>query len=157
RPASRRELQARLAARPARQNIIPPRWGAALAAGEQGIRGILTISDGVFLRMRGMRMRRLVTLMIAGLAVIELTASTAQTSGAETSGGSSRSTPGQPAGFKPAGSKAAQPGRPALPGDSKVVTFAGYEISVPADWPVYPLAAHPSRCIRFDRHAVYLG
>jgi hypothetical protein len=28
---------------------------------------------------------------------------------------------------------------------------------VPASWPVYDLAADPSTCVRFDRHAVYLG
>ena len=28
---------------------------------------------------------------------------------------------------------------------------------MPADWPVYDLAADPSICVRFDVHAVYLG
>jgi hypothetical protein len=40
---------------------------------------------------------------------------------------------------------------------SKVVRFHGYAIRVPASWPVYDLAAHPSECVRFNRHAVYLG
>jgi hypothetical protein len=37
------------------------------------------------------------------------------------------------------------------------VTYAGYEISVPADWPVYRLDTDPVRCVRYDIHAVYLG
>lgn len=39
----------------------------------------------------------------------------------------------------------------------KVVRFAGYTIKVPASWPVYRLDRDPSRCVRYDRHAVYLG
>jgi hypothetical protein len=39
----------------------------------------------------------------------------------------------------------------------KVVRFAGYTIRVPASWPVYRLDRDPSRCVRYDRHAVYLG
>jgi Domain of unknown function (DUF1906) len=37
------------------------------------------------------------------------------------------------------------------------VRYGAYELRVPASWPVYDLAAHPKRCVRFDRHAVYLG
>ena len=47
----------------------------------------------------------------------------------------------------------AQAGRPGF----KVVRFAGYTIRVPASWPVYRLDRDPSRCVRYDRHAVYLG
>lgn len=39
----------------------------------------------------------------------------------------------------------------------KVVTYRGAAVDVPADWPVYDLSADPSRCARFDIHAVYLG
>lgn len=39
----------------------------------------------------------------------------------------------------------------------KTVSYAGYRLSVPASWPVYRLASDPSRCVRFDQHAVYLG
>jgi len=39
----------------------------------------------------------------------------------------------------------------------QVVRFAGYTIEVPAAWPVYRLARDPSRCVRYDRNAVYLG
>jgi hypothetical protein len=39
----------------------------------------------------------------------------------------------------------------------RVVQYHGYEIRVPASWPVYTLAADPSRCVLFNRHAVYLG
>ena len=40
---------------------------------------------------------------------------------------------------------------------ARVVSFHGYRLSVPAGWPVYDLAREPSECVRFDRHAVYLG
>jgi hypothetical protein len=38
-----------------------------------------------------------------------------------------------------------------------VVRFHGYRLSVPAAWPVYRLARQPRTCVRFNRHAVYLG
>ncbi len=40
---------------------------------------------------------------------------------------------------------------------TKVVSYHGYRVTVPADWPVYRLAARPRTCVRFNRHAVYLG
>jgi len=40
---------------------------------------------------------------------------------------------------------------------AKVVRFHGYRLSVPAAWPVYQLARRPRTCVRFDRHAIYLG
>jgi hypothetical protein len=40
---------------------------------------------------------------------------------------------------------------------TQIVSFAGYEITVPASWPVYQLASDPARCVRYDVHAVYLG
>ena len=40
---------------------------------------------------------------------------------------------------------------------TKAVAFHGYRVSVPANWPVYRLAAAPGTCVRFNRHAVYLG
>ncbi len=40
---------------------------------------------------------------------------------------------------------------------TKTVEYGGYAIDVPAGWPVYLLAAQPWRCVRYDRHAVYLG
>jgi hypothetical protein len=40
---------------------------------------------------------------------------------------------------------------------AKVVRYHGYHVLVPANWPVYSLAKHPTLCVRFDRHAVYLG
>ncbi len=39
----------------------------------------------------------------------------------------------------------------------KVVSYHGYRVRVPASWPVYDLAQDPAVCVRFDRHAVYLG
>ena len=40
---------------------------------------------------------------------------------------------------------------------TKAVTYHGYRFMVPASWPVYNLSADPSVCVRFNRHAVYLG
>jgi Domain of unknown function (DUF1906) len=40
---------------------------------------------------------------------------------------------------------------------TKEIRYRGYVVDVPASWPVYDLAADPSACVRFDRHAVYLG
>lgn len=52
-----------------------------------------------------------------------------------------------------AGGVGAATANPAL----KVVRFHGYRVTVPATWPVINLSADPSACVRFDRHAVYLG
>ncbi|HLM17190.1 MAG TPA: hypothetical protein VK549_05170 [Acidimicrobiia bacterium] len=43
------------------------------------------------------------------------------------------------------------------PAGNQVVRYRGLTFSVPADWPVYDLASDPTRCVRFDVHAVYLG
>jgi Rv2525c-like, glycoside hydrolase-like domain len=55
----------------------------------------------------------------------------------------------------------AAPPAPAVPAaaatPTKTVHYHGYKLVVPASWPVYNLAANPSVCVRFDRHAVYLG
>jgi glycoside hydrolase-like protein len=40
---------------------------------------------------------------------------------------------------------------------AQVVRFHGYRLSVPSGWPVYQLARRPRTCVRFDRHAIYLG
>src|SRR5690242_17637167 len=40
---------------------------------------------------------------------------------------------------------------------TKDVAYHGYHLRVPADWPVIDLATAPDTCVRFDRHAVYLG
>jgi hypothetical protein len=39
----------------------------------------------------------------------------------------------------------------------KTVEYRGYAIRVPATWPVYSLSQDPSRCVRYDVNAVYLG
>jgi hypothetical protein len=43
------------------------------------------------------------------------------------------------------------------PSGNQAVRYRGLTFSVPADWPVYDLASDPTRCVRFDVHAVYLG
>jgi Domain of unknown function (DUF1906) len=40
---------------------------------------------------------------------------------------------------------------------SKVVRYHGYRLVVPQTWPVYHLQTSPGTCVRFNRHAVYLG
>lgn len=40
---------------------------------------------------------------------------------------------------------------------TRVITYDGAKITVPTSWPVYDLGKHPTQCVRFDRHAVYLG
>jgi hypothetical protein len=39
----------------------------------------------------------------------------------------------------------------------KTVTYLGRTFEVPNAWPVFDLTAHPTTCVRFDVHAVYLG
>ena len=39
----------------------------------------------------------------------------------------------------------------------KQVSYLGYTFTIPGSWPVINDAAHPRGCVRFDRHAVYLG
>jgi hypothetical protein len=39
----------------------------------------------------------------------------------------------------------------------KTVVYHGFEFQVPASWPVYRLDQHPTTCVRYDVHAVYLG
>ncbi len=41
--------------------------------------------------------------------------------------------------------------------ERKTVRYHGHTVSVPAQWPVFDLARHPRTCVRFDRHALYLG
>jgi hypothetical protein len=50
-----------------------------------------------------------------------------------------------------------QSGGVAVGGATRVVRYGGLQLVVPASWPVYQLASHPTTCVRFDRHAVYLG
>jgi hypothetical protein len=43
------------------------------------------------------------------------------------------------------------------PTATKAVRYLGYLVSVPRSWPVYDLRRQPTVCVRFDRHALYLG
>jgi hypothetical protein len=43
------------------------------------------------------------------------------------------------------------------PDTAQKVTFGGVQFGVPVGWPVYTLASDPTRCVRQDVHAVYLG
>ncbi|WP_410792218.1 glycoside hydrolase domain-containing protein [Kribbella sp. C-35] len=46
---------------------------------------------------------------------------------------------------------------PATAEDTKTVSYRGYQVTVPASWPVVDLAANPTACVRLDQPAVYLG
>jgi hypothetical protein len=49
-------------------------------------------------------------------------------------------------------------GEPALAATShRTVRFDGVQLRVPAGWPVFHLSARSHVCVRFNRHAVYLG
>jgi hypothetical protein len=39
----------------------------------------------------------------------------------------------------------------------RVVRYRGFSVRVPRSWPVFELAREPRTCVRFDRHALYLG
>ncbi len=55
-----------------------------------------------------------------------------------------------------AGPVAAATPFPAAAATSTTVSFSGVSVSVPKTWPVVRLAGRPG-CVRFDRHAVYVG
>jgi Domain of unknown function (DUF1906) len=52
---------------------------------------------------------------------------------------------------------ASRPASVTAPGAPKTVTYLGHRFSVPASWPVIRTARAPATCVRFDRHAIYLG
>lgn len=49
------------------------------------------------------------------------------------------------------------PQQPSWNAAPKVVRYRDYQFRVPGSWPVYNLATHPSQCVLFSTHAVYLG
>src|SRR5579875_598926 len=55
----------------------------------------------------------------------------------------------------------ARPGRtPRSPRRSRgvrVIAYRGMILRVPSSWPVFNLSADPATCVRFNRHAVYVG
>ncbi|MFD8610856.1 glycoside hydrolase domain-containing protein [Streptomyces sp. NPDC059631] len=59
----------------------------------------------------------------------------------------------------PAASRTAPPAVPRSvpPTAYRTVAYRGHTFTVPADWQVVDLTADPAACVRFDRHAVYLG
>jgi hypothetical protein len=59
----------------------------------------------------------------------------------------------RPATAAPTTNPATAAGAPA----AHTVHYRGYAVRVPAGWPVFRLTAGSRTCVRFDRHAVYLG
>lgn len=49
--------------------------------------------------------------------------------------------------------------KPARPTGEQLhrVTYHGYSVIVPRSWPIFNLASDPHTCVRFNRHALYLG
>ncbi|MET9411496.1 glycoside hydrolase domain-containing protein [Streptomyces sp. NPDC002935] len=47
--------------------------------------------------------------------------------------------------------------RPSDSEDLTQVAYRGHVFTVPASWRIVDLKKHPDTCVRFDRHAVYLG
>jgi hypothetical protein len=45
----------------------------------------------------------------------------------------------------------------AVPAGFQRVAFQGLAVDVPKPWPVYTLSTDPTRCVRLDLNAVYLG
>jgi Domain of unknown function (DUF1906) len=45
----------------------------------------------------------------------------------------------------------------ASPGAGQTVSYQGYSFQVPAGWPVIRVGPSSTTCVRFDRHAIYLG
>jgi hypothetical protein len=43
------------------------------------------------------------------------------------------------------------------PAATKVVRYLGFWVRIPRSWPVYDLSRSPTACVRFNRHALYLG
>lgn len=44
-----------------------------------------------------------------------------------------------------------------IPSGWHSVQFGDAEFEIPSSWPVYDLSTDPTRCVRFDQHAAYLG
>ena len=69
------------------------------------------------------------------------------------------------AGMSPASARAAGrseaagsvPGTGAPASKLTTIDYDGYSITVPSSWPVFHLDTDPSRCVRYDINAVYLG
>ncbi len=51
----------------------------------------------------------------------------------------------------------AQPALAASSSSTHRVSFQGTSVAVPTAWPVIDLSKNPTACVRFDKHAVYLG
>jgi hypothetical protein len=77
--------------------------------------------------------------------------------GPTTSGDSTTITSTVPPSTVPPTSLAPASTVPSTLGGFQAVVYGTLRFQVPDDWPVYELAKEPTRCVRFDQHAVYLG
>jgi hypothetical protein len=79
------------------------------------------------------------------------------TPGQTTSSSTSTSTTSSTVGSTTTTSSPATPPTTSGPNTAHKIAFGGLQFGVPAAWPVYDLAADPSRCVLQNAHAVYLG
>jgi hypothetical protein len=66
-------------------------------------------------------------------------------------------TPAGTVSLAPAEPAAAKPATPGAPGNGHRISYRGVSLLVPSDWQVVDLASDPTRCVRLDVKAVYLG
>ncbi|WP_343990838.1 glycoside hydrolase domain-containing protein, partial [Terrabacter terrae] len=90
--------------------------------------------------------------VLVGAAALTVTAG-----GAATAGPGPGPTTGATATAQPAGPSPAAPIKPTAPSKPRSVDYRGVQLTVPADWSVVDLDADPSRCVRLDVKAVYVG
>lgn len=60
-------------------------------------------------------------------------------------------------GAAPLGTAQAATAQTGTAGGTTAIHYRGHTFTVPADWKVVDLDKNPATCVRFDRHAVYLG
>jgi len=93
--------------------------------------------------------------LVAALAVVGTRATPAA---ARATPAAARATPATPAAARAAPAAARATPATARPASAtKTLAYHGYRLVVPVSWPVYRLQTQPTACVRFNRHAVYLG
>jgi hypothetical protein len=92
---------------------------------------------------------------VVAAAVLSASLAAAPASAAPAGNGATAATTGSTDAARPAATS--HGGNAGDAGPARVVRYHGYQIRVPASWPVYSLAADASRCVLFNTHAVYLG
>jgi hypothetical protein len=106
---------------------------------------------------RPLRTARQVLAVAAGIALVTLGAVSARPDTAAASAtGPAALAKAAPTASAPAGGRRSPAGKGSRQ-QLKIVSYRGYRFRVPRSWPVIRNAQHPTYCVRFDLHAVYLG